>query len=478
MSYAESKYCWLVTVLIICAAAPLQSWGEDSRVYLGEECELIMTPTKGGYLPALQISVGRAGMSSKTFYQTHVRRIFDYADVNGDAAIDEKEFVRLPSMRDLRELSMVGVLPMLGQTLSWKQLDADSSGSVNAIELETHFRGLGYHPLLITKVELPASGQLTESLIRQWDTNADGALSKREIVGAVDRISGIDQNDDELIGAGELVQGLKYPGVAATRLVQNAIGDDAKKLVGSVTPDEFLKLKVEMNSPSGLSSVEIIGHTKSAESSLKSICAVVGQGAARQNHEESVKWIRSVYEKADLDHNGSLESVEIDQKPDASYFAEMIRRADSNSDRCLQASELDALLKLSEYLAADAVQVSILTARNGLFELLDTHRDGALSRREILNAWQTLENSGCVEGGRVIGSKIPNVVLLSVSAGPSVNLLGSPEMNLPDWFTALDRNKDGDISRREFSGSDEIWRTLDKDADGLLSSEEGRNAKP
>ena len=40
----------------------------------------------------------------------------------------------------------------------------------------------------------------------------------------------------------------------------------------------------------------------------------------------------------------------------------------------------------------------------------------------------------------------------------------------------MDRNGDGDVSRREFLGTDEEFRRLDRDGDGLISAEEAEPA--
>ena len=37
------------------------------------------------------------------------------------------------------------------------------------------------------------------------------------------------------------------------------------------------------------------------------------------------------------------------------------------------------------------------------------------------------------------------------------------------WFQKMDRNRDGDVSRKEFLGTDEQFRAIDTDGDGLIS---------
>jgi len=46
----------------------------------------------------------------------------------------------------------------------------------------------------------------------------------------------------------------------------------------------------------------------------------------------------------------------------------------------------------------------------------------------------------------------------------------------PLWFRKMDRNRDGDVSHREFLGTDEAFRRIDSDGDGLISAAEAERA--
>jgi Ca2+-binding EF-hand superfamily protein len=44
----------------------------------------------------------------------------------------------------------------------------------------------------------------------------------------------------------------------------------------------------------------------------------------------------------------------------------------------------------------------------------------------------------------------------------------------PDWFQKMDRNHDGDVSRREFLGPRDQFDRLDRDNDGLIDADEAK----
>jgi Ca2+-binding EF-hand superfamily protein len=54
----------------------------------------------------------------------------------------------------------------------------------------------------------------------------------------------------------------------------------------------------------------------------------------------------------------------------------------------------------------------------------------------------------------------------------------SPGEDTPAWLSAMDRNGDGEISRREFLGTPEQFARFDANDDGYLESAEATAAAP
>jgi hypothetical protein len=58
------------------------------------------------------------------------------------------------------------------------------------------------------------------------------------------------------------------------------------------------------------------------------------------------------------------------------------------------------------------------------------------------------------------------------SLGATANDAPKPAASVPAWFTDMDRNRDGDVSRSEFLGTSEQFKQLDGDGDGLIGDQE------
>ena len=96
----------------------------------------------------------------------------------------------------------------------------------------------------------------------------------------------------------------------------------------------------------------------------------------------------------------------------------------------------------------------------------DANNDGAISKQEVPRLLQVRLSAGSV--GRFhffddIDEEATKTTAAHRSAGPL-------------WFRRMDVNGDGDVSRREWLGSEEDFRRIDTDGDGLISLEEAIKA--
>jgi Ca2+-binding EF-hand superfamily protein len=202
---------------------------------------------------------------------------------------------------------------------------------------------------------------------------------------------------------------------------------------------------------------------------------------------------KTYFQMADVDKNGYLDAREMAQHP---IFRTAGRLMDRNGDGKLYEAEMLAYLDEMQDLATKASgSCATLTYADldyGLFGQIDTNGDGRLSVRELRNAVKLVEKLD-TNGDQLLSRlEIPRVHQLIVSRG-SLGQSAIPARSNgatrgssagPLWFRKMDRNHDGDVSRREFLGSDEDFKRIDTDGDGLISVEEAerydasRRAKP
>lgn len=130
-------------------------------------------------------------------------------------------------------------------------------------------------------------------------------------------------------------------------------------------------------------------------------------------------------------------------------------------------------------------QISIGAVNDGypLLPALDPSDDGRLTVRELRGLPATLKTFDRNHDGTLTLDEARSPVRLCFGLGASVHreLLGirrlhrtetAPAIAGPEWFVRMDRNKDNDLIRAEFPGTDEQFQDLDVDRDELVSASE------
>jgi Ca2+-binding EF-hand superfamily protein len=169
------------------------------------------------------------------------------------------------------------------------------------------------------------------------------------------------------------------------------------------------------------------------------------------------------------------------------YFASFFALADRNGDNKLTEKELTDFLDLQAEGAASVVTLTVHDLGRGLFELIDAApRDGRLGLREMRMAWSRLAHLDRDGDGCIARTEIPRQFQVAVrQSGLNYPYQGfvvevgyrtpaqppAPTRG-PAWFRKMDRNGDGDVSPREWLGSEEDFKKIDADGDGLISAEE------
>jgi Ca2+-binding EF-hand superfamily protein len=150
--------------------------------------------------------------------------------------------------------------------------------------------------------------------------------------------------------------------------------------------------------------------------------------------------------------------------------------------------EKELLASLDDAANSTPTRVFMNVAREGtsLFEILDVNRDFRLSARELVHGFQHLspldrDGDGVLtqlefEGRYKVTYEIAKPPLLQNRVAPVEAQGASPRANEstsgPEWFRKMDRNRDGDVSRREFLGPSYLFDGFDDNGDDALDRTE------
>lgn len=224
-------------------------------------------------------------------------------------------------------------------------------------------------------------------------------------------------------------------------------------------------------------SVAITGRTFSAEIRGASTAAAVS---------DNRNFYKIKFLQADADKNRYLDESEFG----AVGLQGTFQQVDRNGDKMVVVQEVVDHLALDDQLNESRIELLVSNDGRSLFELMDEDRDQRISPREFLDAAARLMKLDRNTDQRIDSAELESRVRVSLSLDrpqlfqPMPVMMRAmtgrpprPTTDGPDWFIKMDRNRDGDVSAREFLGPLPAFEKLDADGNGVLDAKEATAAK-
>jgi Ca2+-binding EF-hand superfamily protein len=314
--------------------------------------------------------------------------------------------------------------------------------------------------------DLEAFVPLLAALRRRYDVNRDQRFSSEELNWSPEHIRRLDEDGDGLLSARDLQR------------------------VPERTPD--LELAIELvgagNGPAirvAASPGAVIDQTPRTDLLRVRMAGVQLTFSHRETDpvREAVDTALRLFNQLDRDANGYLDAAEALAR--GPYFHESVfLEADRDGDGQLFGPELEEHVAARATPLANCCRVNVYNTGFGLFQQLDASGDGRISLRELRTVERVLyelmseeaESLAPQAGGRHL--HIEFVRGSFQLTGPNDGMVSQtpafaerPPVG-PDWFRAMDRNSDGDLTFQEFLGPREAFHALDADGDGLIDFRE------
>ncbi|MBI1915992.1 MAG: EF-hand domain-containing protein [Planctomycetes bacterium] len=411
--------------------------------------------------------------------------LFRHLDVNKDGKLTKEELAvadRLVARLDANDDELLDATELMqGQVLGGLRPPPVAQPQLSRTAMMPNGTGANQGPFFLVPREkepnrLTQRLLLAKEMIARYDKDKSGKLTREEIGLDEELFNLLDRNEDRVLDAVEL---LRYVVIAPdVELTVHLGGGGSVRSSGvTVTPGSKANLARGLR-PAGADAM-VFG-VQNARIEVRRPNVPSGVGRSGPNNQ----YFMQVFRSLDRGNKGFVELKAVKQ-PQVQYLSGMFEMADRDGDGKVTRKEFEDLLQLQAQAPGCLLTLSVGELGQGLFEILDTNRDGRLSVRELRTAWQSLAEYDRKKVGAVTDADIPHQFQLALTPGGNVypalrSVAGQqpvrPSTAGPLWFRKMDRNGDGDVSPREFLGTPEQFKALDLDGDGYISLEEAEKA--
>jgi Ca2+-binding EF-hand superfamily protein len=441
---------------------------KDGIVSIGELSEALR-PMLGPF----RLQVGREAIG-------RTDALFDHLDRDKDGLLTRPELAAIAGT--LRPLDLDDDEMISNDEL----LPFDSSASIAMVEesaeRKARFTAL---PSVVELVPGESSLRPARLLLKKYDKpqqstrgRADNKLSPAEFAIDPDAFASADKNGDDALDTEELRKFIARAPTDLTLDVDFSPGASGRATVhagtgGSLPKGTQVRQLAEGDVEFAPGQVRLDVHVED------------GHSAA----EEARRILTQRFKAADANKDGYIDGKERPRIDGAgSPIAGLWEVIDRDGDGKLYLKELLAFAERQTEAARGRFVVATADQGRAIFGILDLDRDRRLGAREVMRTVDRVMSWDGDRDGRVSADEIPYHFLVAIARGGLPGLTGEsvavsgPRTRLagaaagPEWFQKMDRNRDGDVSHREFLGPREVFERLDRDKDGLIDPEEARAA--
>ena len=395
--------------------------------------------------------------------------LFGLLDLNSDRILSSEELESAMTTLRRRDLDDDGTFGTTELGASGNPFVAPPAAAPT--ELPRPFAALtpGTAPITVLReLERRYGAQMLSASSKSRST-LSRALGSQELGFEADDFDQYDFDKDGRLDRDELRELIRRPPSTlelVVRLGTRAEGAPVVEMVGSAKGQNI----VVRRSADGLASIVI------NDVQIEIAQATSGPDLAQQ-------YLLGQFAAADVDKNNYLDANESAR---SGTFRESLAEFDEDSDGKLFENELTVVVDGRMKAARSRTRMDINSRGRNLFEILDSDRNRSLSRRELAQAVKRIELWDADGDRAVSDAEIPQLYQISFGPGQpefqGVEIPGEAKRTIgetaaafsamPVWFEKLDRNGDGELTRREFPGTIVEFQQLDQNSDGVVDTAE------
>jgi len=407
--------------------------------------------------------------------------LFDQLDRDKDGQLTRSELAGIAG--SLRPLDLDD-----NEMISAEELEPFNSPAVNLVEVTSERRArFTALPSVVELIAGESSLRSARLLLKKYDKGKgdvpgrpDNKLSPTEFAIDPEAFASADKNGDEMLDTDEL---RRFLARAPIDLVLDIM----------LSPKASTPGKIQVGGggalPKGAKVRQLAdGDVEFAIGRVRIDVQVDDRDTAA---EEARRVLTQRFKAADANKDGYLEGKELTGfNAQGSPVAGLSPIIDRDADGKLYLKELLDFADRQVDASRGRLVVTTSDQARAIFGILDLDRDRRLGAREVMRTVDRVTSWDSDGDGRISADEIPYHFQVKIGRGvlaglgggggggpiPTPGSMGAmrpagPEVG-PDWFRKMDRNHDGDVSRREFLGPREQFDRLDRDKDGLIDADE------